>query len=471
MKKIYTLLLAVMAIGSAAFAQTDGYNRLKNAGTGHVANFESSYSFAPNATMEEAVSLPGTVAWMAFEDDVVTSLKAQNVDLVNVVIPTMKEIIPTIIDENTFAALKDSVIDMANTFMGKAMATVLVGAVRRYSYDNFLTYVDEMDTKLYFNKVEGGYQLYMNAPPFPLDAGDLTSYVTGKINGYLSLYYGTMEELAKQYLVGRESMLPMVNSFVEHFKFGEIFYLIEQQDPTYGPQFGFANSLDIDSKGDVAVWTFDGLDNASNFFGPKGAFQDGNGKWYAPFAADFSITLPKGITAWYVTNEVDPGKSQIQRMKVQEGTVIPPMTPIILELNGPEAADNKVVVGEDWELDVLAEDNALSLATDTLDFLLGKTLPAPDSHYYVFGLKEGKLALVESEQTFFEPNEPFFYLDDARKEKNTSGCLVLEDNVDAIGTILAGKPASGVYYDLQGRPVEHPTKGIYIIDGKKVVLK
>ena len=471
MKKIYTLLLAIMAMGSAAFAQTDGYNRLKNAGSGHVANFESSYSFAPNATMEEAASLPGTVAWMAFEDDVVTNLRAQNVDLVNVVIPTLKAMIPTIIDEPTFTALKDSVIDMANTFMGKTMATVLVGAVRRYTYDNFLTYVDEMDTKLYYKKVDGGYQLYMNAPKFPLDAGDLTSYVTGKVNGYLSLYYGTMEELAKQYLVGRESMLPMVNSFVEHFRFGETYYLTEQQDPTYGPQFGFANSLDIESQGNAAVWTFETLDNETNFFGPKGAFQGDNGKWYAPFAADFSITLPKGVTAWYVTNEVDPGKSQIQRMKVQEGKVIPPMTPIIFELNGPEAADNKMVVGKDWEEDVLAEDNALSLATDTLGFLLGKTLPAPDAHYYVFGLKDGKLALVQSEQTFLNPNEPYFYLDDARMEKNVSGCLVLEDNVDSINTILAGKPASGVYYDLQGRPVEHPTKGIYIINGKKVVLK
>ncbi len=28
-----------------------------------------------------------------------------------------------------------------------------------------------------------------------------------------------------------------------------------------------------------------------------------------------------------------------------------------------------------------------------------------------------------------------------------------------------------VYYDLSGRRVEHPTKGIYIINGKKVVIK
>lgn len=29
----------------------------------------------------------------------------------------------------------------------------------------------------------------------------------------------------------------------------------------------------------------------------------------------------------------------------------------------------------------------------------------------------------------------------------------------------------GVYYDLQGRRVEHPTKVIYIVNGKKVFIK
>jgi hypothetical protein len=28
-----------------------------------------------------------------------------------------------------------------------------------------------------------------------------------------------------------------------------------------------------------------------------------------------------------------------------------------------------------------------------------------------------------------------------------------------------------VYYDLQGRPVKHPTKGLYIVNGRKVILR
>ena len=32
-------------------------------------------------------------------------------------------------------------------------------------------------------------------------------------------------------------------------------------------------------------------------------------------------------------------------------------------------------------------------------------------------------------------------------------------------------PADGKYYDLQGRRVVKPTKGVYIVNGKKVYVK
>ncbi len=41
--------------------------------------------------------------------------------------------------------------------------------------------------------------------------------------------------------------------------------------------------------------------------------------------------------------------------------------------------------------------------------------------------------------------------------------------VSAITDATREAPASSRYYDLQGRPVEHPVKGLYIMDGKKVI--
>ena len=469
MKKICTLLFAFVLLACTAQAQTTGYNRLKNAASEHVVNLENSGAFAPNVTEEEAMSLSGTVAWVTFEDGTVSNLRAQNVDLVNVVIPMVKELVPLVITEPVFNELKDSVIEMANNYLGTAMAVVLVGAVRRYTYSDFLTYVDEMDTKMYYKETEGGCLLYVNSPKFPLNAGDLTSYVTNKINGYLSLYTGTLEEMAKPYLVGREGLRPMVNSIIEHFRFGDYFYLSEQQTSDNGPQFAFANSLDVDKHGDRVKWNFVPVDNDSHYFGPKGQLQDANGKWYASFAADFAVEIPNGMKAYYVTDVVDAGKSLIQRKEITDD-FIPIMTPVILELNGSEAVDNKMKVITGYTEQIVDDGNALQLATDSLGFLLGKRLEEPAKNYYVFGVENGKISLIQTEQTFLRANEAFFYLDDARVALNASGYLTLEDNVDAISQVVTARQNTGVIYDLQGRVVKNPTKGIYIINGKKVVI-
>jgi hypothetical protein len=42
---------------------------------------------------------------------------------------------------------------------------------------------------------------------------------------------------------------------------------------------------------------------------------------------------------------------------------------------------------------------------------------------------------------------------------------------DGIENVTTGKQSSSDYYDLQGRKVKKPVKGLYINDGKKVVVK
>lgn len=46
-----------------------------------------------------------------------------------------------------------------------------------------------------------------------------------------------------------------------------------------------------------------------------------------------------------------------------------------------------------------------------------------------------------------------------------------EDNTTAIISIKNGQVDSVTYYDLQGRRVAQPTKGLYIVNGKKVIIK
>ena len=46
-----------------------------------------------------------------------------------------------------------------------------------------------------------------------------------------------------------------------------------------------------------------------------------------------------------------------------------------------------------------------------------------------------------------------------------------ESETTSINAIDNGQLTVDVYYDLQGRRVAHPTKGMYIVNGKKVIIK
>ena len=175
------------------------------------------------------------------------------------------------------------------------------------------------------------------------------------------------------------------------------------------------------------------------------------------------------MKAYYVENELDLDKSLIKRTAITD-EVIPAMTPMIIQLNGATAADNQVTPVLDDATNVI-DGNQLICATDSLGFLLGTSIPEPDTHYYVLGVKDGKIGLVETSNTFFPANTAYYYLDESRKQGNPSGFLGLADDVDAINNVTFNENEEMTIYDLQGRRVQHPVKGIYIINGKKVMVK
>ena len=45
------------------------------------------------------------------------------------------------------------------------------------------------------------------------------------------------------------------------------------------------------------------------------------------------------------------------------------------------------------------------------------------------------------------------------------------DGIDEVTTTTVETATNAVYYDLQGRRVDHPVRGIYIVNGKKVIIK
>ena len=92
-------------------------------------------------------------------------------------------------------------------------------------------------------------------------------------------------------------------------------------------------------------------------------------------------------------------------------------------------------------------------------------------------------ANVELEVTYYTDEELF--ADGIELTKTADGTWTLaempgfdieleieyEDETTAIISIKNGQVDSVTYYDLQGRRVAQPTKGLFIVNGKKVVVK
>ena len=467
MRKIYILLLmALMMVSVGTVAQTPGYNRLLNVATGHVANLSGGSRFAPDATLQECYARPGSVAYVDFDGEKVTQLRAQGVDVVNTVVPMMKLMLLQVVTEERFAALKDSAIVRVEGILPGAMGTLLVNYINNYSYENFQSYVINLDTNLYYTEVDGGYRLFFHSPAFPINAGDFTPYFISKTNAYLSLYKGTLQEMAKTYLEGREHLIPVVNSFIKELLFADYLYLCEREDPDYGPYLGFANSTDVESTGNL-VWDFVPVDD-NNYIGVQAKCQDANGTWWGALAADFAFRVPEGMTAYYVADVVDATNSLI-RIQAYNEEIIPALTPVILQLKGKDAATNKLSLVE-GDYPIMGNyANQLKLPLDSLGLMLGFTLDEPDPHYFTLGITDGKVALKSTGQTEFSLSEPYYYLPDYYVGKVSS--LTLSTDLTGIEEHTMEAKGDGRVYDLQGRRVEKPTKGIYIVDGKKVMLR
>gem|GEM_PF-2642201 len=471
MRKICVFLLTlVLTMGANGLqAQTTGYNRLKNVATGHVANLPYKYVFAPNVTEDEACSQPGTVAYMEFGDNQVKQLRAQGTDVVNDLVPMMKVILKQAFSEEYYYALREEMINVVKASYTGAMGNLLVSYMSRYTYEDFQNYIDRMDTNMYYAETEGGYYVYFHSPAFPLDAGDFTEYFTNKVNSYMSAFRGRLQLMVEPFLEGREELKPMINSMIAPLRFADYFYFREIESEDYGTQFGFANSQDYQKEGANDVWTFVPVDTNDRYFGVEGQMQAADGAWYAAFTMGFPYRLAEGMKAYIVEDVVDVDKSEVKWSEVKSD-VIPALTPVILRLNAKEAASNKLEMLEDDGGSVI-ENNALQAATNKHGFLLGRTLEEPDTHYYVLDMEGGKPCLKATEETFLYPNQGFFYLEDSYKQRTTTDYLILSVDVNGVEEIPVTAHTTNQVFDLQGRRVSHPVKGIYIINGKKTVVR
>ena len=167
--------------------------------------------------------------------------------------------------------------------------------------------------------------------------------------------------------------------------------------------------------------------------------------WNAPCAVSF----PAGVSAYLVTENTDPAK-----VSLIEVSDVPANTPVLLEASAGTYTMDMIESST-----TSTEGNLLRVSTGTnsgtlyvlakIDEVVGFYMWDPSKT-----LPEGKIYLEMPGST--NPVRPF---------------IALPGEETGISDMNRETVTNNRYFDLQGRRVAQPTKGMYIVNGKKVVVK
>ena len=240
---------------------------------------------------------------------------------------------------------------------------------------------------------------------------------------------------------------------------------------------------------DAAKWILEKVDD-TNYFGvkPSTNMRGRDGKYYTTLYVDFPFQI-KGDVKAYTIEGVEAKNADgyyFARVKklAQQGDTVPAQTAVVLECNSTNPADNQLLPTGDEKPKtsnnrlcgtffggsingLTVKDGAGNDYNVTHDNIRAFNINTADSRNPIGFYK------VKNNVTNIPGNKAFLVLTSTEAQAK-SFVLEFEDGgTTGIETIENSKNSTedGVYYDLQGRRVENPTRGIYIVNGKKVVIK
>ena len=179
------------------------------------------------------------------------------------------------------------------------------------------------------------------------------------------------------------------------------------------------------------------------------------------FSAKAAFTLPEGLEAYYCKN-YDASAGTIAVIAIDG--VVPAETGVLL----------KGTTGETYTLTISDEtaatvtDNALVAVTEQMN------IAQTADDYTNFGLSGGVFKKVNTNGGTVKANRAYLRIPTSALTTDASArgiSLVWDEDPTGITVVNGSGFKVNDYYDLQGRRVENPTKGLYIVNGKKVIIK
>ena len=182
---------------------------------------------------------------------------------------------------------------------------------------------------------------------------------------------------------------------------------------------------------------------------------------YTTLCLPFNVKLPEGSTvkAYYAS----AAAGSVLKLTEITGGVIPANQGVILQnTNESEPANINLTITTEEGTSI---DNKLEGVT-------AKRAGYPAGTNYVLAEKNGKVGFYKATFTTIVANKAYL---PQTKVQNAQGVMMafsFGDEVTGIDNVNAATAAAKKYYDLQGRRVLYPAKGIFVTeDGQKVLFK
>ena len=491
------------------------------------------YAAQPNATTSEAITLPGTVIHLKTEIDSripdrlnVKKLRSQGVDVINDYLnpainkvkneleKKLKEKLPSVVVVYALNRINDNIFGKWDLNMHMKPTTTSDG---RTAYYAFATVPSMQPLKDFWNTYGFFAGSALNSYPDlkkALDTGtpddiwyeierlalaklESSSYATTDIVNVIKHYIGTKREENRinqgqtYYLIsGGLNKVTVANKAYEPANPNGTSH--NEYDGAL-PRFDFVNNNTTDEwfgpelpvTGDAAMWILEKVDD-TNYFGvkPSTNMKGRDGKYYTTLYVDFPFQI-KGDVKAYTIEGVDAKNAdgyyfaKVKKL-AQQGDIVPAQTAVVLECNSTDPADNQLLPqGEEVNSNITnrlygtffgSDINSLKIENGpnvTHDNIRAFNINANDSRNPIGFYK------LKNSVTSIPGNKAFLILTDTEAQAKGFVLEFEDGSTTGIETIESSKnnTENGVYYDLQGRRVENPTCGIYIVNGKKVVIK
>ncbi len=315
------------------------------------------------------------------------------------------------------------------------------------------------------------------------------------------------------------------NTHTQKFDMGPVngeFVSFANKNTVDYPTTGYTPEIEI--AGDFAKWYIKEIVPGTetddyNYFALDAFVQGLDGKYYQTIYTDFPMEIVNNgdntVRVWGIPEgpklgtfeSVQPNSGDIVgyvTTKEYKG-VVPARTPVVVECNSTAHVNNLLnPAGSPVEEDVnkaiqdetdrsflrgifFAEDFDGGSTADDADEFIYKIRPIDANGYPEVGTPVGRkyLRVFNRGKNTLNPlgffkynggtvlaNRAFMILDDETARANIY--IVGEnfgDDLDGINEVNAAEVENTQIYDIQGRIVNNPTKGLYIVNGKKMVIK